>query len=223
MVANFVHADQQANEHFYVAVIPLNRIESAVFQMTQLDKYLPIEHGQIGFHLTVNGPPIVLIDQVRDAKREIKTLNDDLILTVSGVRAVGHESEPYSAFHEPGYYNESTQLGSNQALTLNWIRSVHLSTKVYKLNVSQAQAQTALSDGISLATPRGVTFPYSTLTTSCLNMSFTVFHEVLNTSEDGLWRETAQSMAPLAALAYLGLINFDGSSYIKTLQMRRRR
>lgn len=220
VMANFQDVDSQGKDHFYVAVVPKDGIQGANIQMTRLSKILPIEHGQILLEMRRSKTrPVVLFDQTLAAGRTRKILNDDIILTVSGVRPIDHE-EAYNAFKglNPGYYNEEFQIGSNRSLTLNWIRSAGLKTQEYRLNVSVAQARTALSTGVSLATEHGVNYPYSTLTSSCLNMTFLILHQSLKTSDAGILRKLAQSMAPLPSLVALGLVNADGSSWRRTLR-----
>jgi hypothetical protein len=221
VMANFQATDSEGKDHFYVAVIPIERIQGAIFQMTRLVKYLPVKHGQLRLQLSATGRPVVLIDQTKpEMNREMKELHDDIILTISGVRPIDHE-EPYSAFKglRPGYYAEEFQIGSNQSLTLNWIRDAKLSTNEYKLNITKEQAQQSLRVALTLATENGVTKSYSTLTSSCLNIAFLVMHGAMKTSDKGLWRKLAQSVAPLTSLKVRHLINFDGSSYIDTLPL----
>jgi hypothetical protein len=219
-MANFSHVDAQKNEHFFVAIIPVERVEKAEMQMTRLSKILPIEHGQIRLILTETGRPVVLIDQTVATERAMLELHDDIVMTVSGVRPIDHE-EPYNAFKGllPGYYDEEFQIGSNEDLDIDWITPAKLRTKEYSLNITTEQAQNALRTGLTLATENSVTYSYSTLTSSCLNISFLIFHDVLGTSDRGTFRKIVQSINPVWALKHLGLINKDGSSYIDTLPL----
>lgn len=210
VVANFRHKD-----HFWIAVIPNERIKDLVFQQVLLSPALPISHGQVRIRMNPAGRSIKLIEQSRRPDRQTITLNEDIVFALFGVRAMGHEGtfNPIEGMMDDyaiSYTIESHSQGTDWAIVAG--QTVHQ----YVLNGDQNFAITFLTTSIGLGQSFGLSVPYNTLTNSCLNAVFLALAKTKGQVGPDQIQRFVESADPVTQLKWAGLIKSGGLNLLSS-------
>lgn len=216
VLANFRHKDR-----YWVAIVPLSRIEDAVFQLVPLSKGLTVPftknaalfHGALRFRLNADPEmPVILISQKRDpAERETLILNEDIVFAEFGVHGQNHE-EAFNKLHGLlGYYAISYSIGSLSQNTDEDLAN-HVRIRQYLLKMNREVVKNAFSVGAKIGTDYKMSRIYNTGKQSCLNAIFFLLKTALGLPEDNIEKRLWASINPVGRLKSLKLINKDGYS-----------